>query len=325
MSRNTKFDLGTMLSAPVVNPQYAEAAKTHAEIMNCANMAQQNLYQMALGFKKMRDEKLYKALGYSNFGEYCENETGMKRSNVYNYISVCEKLTPDFVQSIGQTVGMTKLQLLTTISDEQREEITETTDLESTTVRELKAKIEELKSSNAEKDKAQTETNKENQQLRSDRVAAMNRADDAERELTKSKSEKLDLRRKIHSLESKIKELESRPIVVAVQDDSEKAEQLLEEQQKHAEELADLHKQIDILHGKLDKAKSDMGEQEERDENYVFWLAALRNAKSALLDLTIACARYDNTFGYRDARNLAEKFISDIDNSQNKGGMEDGR
>lgn len=321
MSRNTKFDLDTMLSAPAINPQYAEAAKTHAEIMNCAAMAQQNLYQMALGFKKMRDERLYEALGYNNFGEYCEKETGMRRRNVYNYIAICEKLPSDFVQSTAQ-IGMQKLQLLTTISDEQREEITEAVDLESTTVKELKAKIEELK---AEKDKAQAEINKENQQLRTDRVEAMNRADNAERVLSKAKNDNADLQKKIHSLESEIKELESRPIEVAVQDDSEKAEQLLEEQQKHAEELADLHKQIDILHGKLDKAKSDMGEQEERDENYVFWLAALRNAKSALLDLTIACARYDNTFGYRDARNLAEKFISDIDNSQNKGGMEDGR
>lgn len=85
----------------------------------------------------MRDSKLYKELGYSNFGDYCEQETEIKKSNVYNYIAIAEKLPEKFVQSIGQ-IGMTKLTLLTTIPEETRTEIIETTDLETTSVRELK-------------------------------------------------------------------------------------------------------------------------------------------------------------------------------------------
>lgn len=85
-----------------VNERYIEALNLNKKIIVSAQLAQQNLYEMCMGFKKMRDDKLYKELGYSDFGEYCENETGFKRSQVYSYIAVAEKLPTDFVQSTGQ-------------------------------------------------------------------------------------------------------------------------------------------------------------------------------------------------------------------------------
>lgn len=109
--------------------------------------AQQSLYDMCMGFKEMRDSKLYKELGYQNFDDYCEQETGFTRMNVYRYISIAEKLPRDFVTSMLQ-IGMTKLTLLTTIPEETRTEIIENTDLENTSVRELKAKLAELQKKN---------------------------------------------------------------------------------------------------------------------------------------------------------------------------------
>ena len=109
-------------------------------IITAAQLAQQSLYEMCMGFKEMRDSKLYKDLGYSDFGDYCESETGFKRAQVYSYISVAEKLPADFVQSTGQ-IGIQKLYLLSKISEEERAEITQNTDLESSTVRELEQQI----------------------------------------------------------------------------------------------------------------------------------------------------------------------------------------
>lgn len=56
----------------------------------------------------MRDSKLYKELGYSDFGDYCEQETGFKRANVYNYINVVERLPEEFVYSSRQ-IGIKNL------------------------------------------------------------------------------------------------------------------------------------------------------------------------------------------------------------------------
>ena len=86
----------------------------------------------------MRDGKLYKELGYQNFEDYCETEVGIKRRQVYNYISIVEKLPEDFVQPVAQ-IGMSKLYLLSTLSEGEREEVMQTTDVEKVSKRELEA------------------------------------------------------------------------------------------------------------------------------------------------------------------------------------------
>lgn len=130
--------------------EFAKASALNAQIINSARMAQQNIYDMATGFKQMRDEKLYIALGYKNFGDYCEKETGMSRQNVYKYINVVEKLPKEFVAPCDnkKQLGLQKLTLLATISEQQRETIVETVDLESTTVKELKEQIKSLQTEN---------------------------------------------------------------------------------------------------------------------------------------------------------------------------------
>lgn len=184
-----------------LSAEYIKAAELDRRIKTSAQLAQQSLYDMCMGFKKMRDSRLYKELGYSDFGEYCEQETGFKRTNVYNYISVAENLPEDFVHSSGQ-IGIKKLTLLSTLSDEQRETITETTDIENTTVKELKAKIDSVKKQN-------------------DALHEEMRYREEEHE---TKSQKFKDR--IAELEAEIKELESRPIEVAVETDSKEVANL---------------------------------------------------------------------------------------------------
>jgi len=184
-----------------LSAEYIKAAELDRRIKTSAQFAQQSLYDMCMGFKEMRDSRLYKELGYSDFGEYCEQETGFKRTNVYNYISVAENLPEDFVHSSGQ-IGIKKLTLLSTLSDEQRETITETTDIENTTVKELKAKIDSVKKQN-------------------DALHEEMRYREEEHE---TKSQKFKDR--IAELEAEIKDLESRPIEVAVETDSKEVANL---------------------------------------------------------------------------------------------------
>ena len=122
--------------------KFEKAYGLHQRILVTAQMAQKNLYDMCIMLKQMRDEKLYKELGYQNFEEYCEEEVGMKRRNAYNYIAAIEKIKN--VQSIAQ-IGMTKLSLLASLSESQQEEIQEKVKVEDVSVRELKAEIAKLK------------------------------------------------------------------------------------------------------------------------------------------------------------------------------------
>lgn len=180
-----------------LSAEYIKAAELDRRIKTSAQLAQQSLYDMCMGFKEMRDSRLYKELGYSDFGEYCEQETGFSRMNVYNYIRVAEKLPQDFVNSSLQ-IGVKKLTLLAKLSDEERTELAENIDLESTTVKELKAKIDILQN---ERDRAM-ESNAE-----------------ASHQVFMADKKVLEMKNKVTQLEAEIKELENRPIEVAVETD----------------------------------------------------------------------------------------------------------
>ena len=150
----------------------------------------------------MRDSKLYKELGYNTFEDYCEQETAIKRRQVYSYINVIEKLPYDFVQSTAQ-IGVQKLYLLSSLSEEERTEITENTDLENTSVRELEQQIRQIR---AEKDKAVA-----------DKSAAEAEASAAAQQAKSLEKAKNALSQQIAALEAEIKELENRPVEVAVE------------------------------------------------------------------------------------------------------------
>ena len=245
--------------------KYAEAVQLNAQIMTSAKAAQQNLYDMAMGFKKMRDDKLYKELGYDNFGDYCEGETGMKRQSVYEYISIVDKLPTDFVRSTLQ-IGKQKLFLLSTLDEEHRAEIIENTDLESTTVKELREQIEQLKQSEA-KTKSQLEhvntvyEDMYNSCMRNKRLY----------------DEQLD---KNTALERQLKELESRPRDVAVDTEElnrrlteasaklqkQAAEQVAEERRDFADKLNRMEEERDRLESRIAELESSENSTEQKDK-----------------------------------------------------------
>lgn len=185
-----------------VTDDYVKAVNLNYHIKAAAQVAQQSLYEMCIGFKEMRDSKLYKELGYNTFEDYCEKETGIKRRQVYRYIEVIEKLPSDFV-SPGTQIGVKKLYLLSSLSEEERTEITEKTDLENTSVRELEQQIRQIR---AEKDKAVA-----------DKSAAEAEASAAAQQAKSLEKAKNALSQQIAALEAEIKELENRPIEVTAE------------------------------------------------------------------------------------------------------------
>lgn len=171
-----------------------------------AQLAQQSLYDMCTAIKEMRDSKLYKELGYQNFEDYCEQEVGIKHSQAYRFISVAEKFDVNSFPSMGK-IGMTKLSLLAELDEPTRTEIIENTDLENTTVRELKGRIKAL------------EQQADNAQAIADKLTKSENK--AWGEVSKLQTDSEMQKDKIAQLEQQIKELESRPIEVITNDSDE--------------------------------------------------------------------------------------------------------
>lgn len=224
------------MSEITVSEQHKHAIELHQKIIVSANLAQQNIWDMCVSLKAMRDNKLYKELGYQNFEGYCETEVGFSARNARNYIAIVERVNLENRKSISH-LGMTKLSLLATISEPEQAEIAEKLDLESTTVKQLKAEIDSLK---AEKQVATDKNIDYCKQLNEER-------------------------NKNFRLTNKVQELESRPIEVAVAEPSDNERRLNEtikalerENIKHYDELeAEYRNNEKIVRKQLEDEKQE--------------------------------------------------------------------
>jgi len=297
-----------------VTDQYIAAVNLNRRIITAAQLAQQSLYEMCMGFKEMRDSKLYKELGYSNFEDYCEQETGITRQQVHKYIVVAEKLPKDFVNP-GLQIGIRKLYLLASLSEEERTEITDNTDLENTTVKALEQQIKELR---AEKDKAVADKSAAEAltSVQADRAATLEKA-------------KTALSEQIADLKIQIEELENRPIETAVEyrmpenavtldayqklaEDFDAERQQLEgdlitEKRRAHSEKAELEEKLRKLQQEYDALKSEPPQPAATDTSEVF-KAYFKTAYDALNRLV----EYTKSQNNADYRTRTEKLIETV-------------
>lgn len=225
--------------AVIVSEDYTKAITLTRSIIANAQAAQQSLYEVCKGLKEMRDGKLYKELGYTNFEDYTENEVGIKRRQAYTYIQIASGLPSDFVQSTAQ-IGTEKLALLAKLDEPTRKTVTEQVDVESVTVKELREQITALTNDKSKQESeiadlaqqldAAQETIQSKSKLFEDFAASKNRdiarisgeKSEAAEKLRKKSAEYVKAQNRILSLEKQIKELENRPVEVAVSEDESK-------------------------------------------------------------------------------------------------------
>ncbi len=237
-----------------------QAKQLDMKIKTAAQLAQQSLYEMCMAFKEMRDKKLYKELGYSSFEDYCEQETGFSRRNVYNYISISEKLPEEFVNSSAQ-IGVKKLTLLAKLSDDERQEVAE--NITDTTVKDLQEQIKLLRQRNDDMAADQAEAHKL-------------------KELSDSKAEEVkELQSRIRSLQTQIKQLEERPIEVAVQEDSEEKKAL-------QERIDALEDELRLYYDTIHRLQTECVpiEEDTRKTKFKAYLLAAGNALENLIAYT---------------------------------------
>lgn len=121
----------------------------HNNILNAGAIITNSVISLSKNLKVMRDEKLYLEADCETFEDYAEKICGLKRSQAYKYIQVIEKLGEDFVHSSGQ-IGITKLTMLSSLPEEERQAVIETVNIEDSSVTELKSEIEKLTKKNTE-------------------------------------------------------------------------------------------------------------------------------------------------------------------------------
>lgn len=118
------MDFNEIMSAELaeLNNEQQSFLVLHKTIMANGNAAYMSAVQMARGLKEMRDSGRYKAGGFETFGEYAESACGIKERQAYNYISIIENLSGEFLQSTAK-IGVSKLALLASMSAKDRDDL----------------------------------------------------------------------------------------------------------------------------------------------------------------------------------------------------------
>lgn len=267
------------MSEITVSEQHRQAIELHQKIIVSANLAQQNIWDMCNGLKTMRDNKLYKELGYQNFEDYCETEVGFSARNARNYIAIVERVNLENRKSISH-LGMTKLSLLATISEPEQAEIAEKLDLENTTVKQLKAEIDKLKDEKQEATDKSIDYCRQLNNAKKDADYYKQQADTSKESYRNIENQLAEEKNKNFKLTNKVQELESRPIEVAVAEPTDYERRLNEtiksiekENEKHNDRLeAEYRENEKIVRKQLEDEKQEAlrkqkEEYEERLKN----------------------------------------------------------
>lgn len=266
------------MSEITVSEQHKQAIELHQKIIVSANLAQQNIWDMCNGLKTMRDNKLYKELGYQNFEDYCETEVGFNRTQAHKYISIIENTSENVYSS--KHLGVSKLYLLSTISEPEQAEIAEKLDLENTTVKQLKAEIDSLKAEKQEATDKSIDYCRQLNNAKKDADYYKQQADTSKESYRNIENQLAEEKNKNFKLTNKVQELESRPIEVAVAEPSDNERRLNEtiktlerENIKHYDELEEEYRNNEkIVRKQLEDEKQEAlrkqkEEYEERLKN----------------------------------------------------------
>ncbi len=243
MSENTI----TTVPTGELTERQEKAYRLHQQIIANERIAAQSLVEVGRDLKTMRDEKLYTEIGCENFGDYCEQRAGIKERQGYNFVAVYERFGERLAEL--QSVGITKLLEIAKLDEDDAEEIIESGELEEMSVRELKEKCEEYKKRceqltlEIEEKLEEADSNNdilaENERLKKELQHAQSATATVDANFQRSEKSRIEAQNKNRELEARIKELEEKPVEVAVQKPSdEEIKKIKDKAKKDAEKAA---------------------------------------------------------------------------------------
>lgn len=308
-------EMNNMVQAGIktaMSEEFKKAYTVHLSIKQNGETAATALTEMCKSLKQMRDEKLYTELGFDTFENYVENngDYSFKARQAYTYISTYEKLGSILLQS-NANAGITKLSLLAELPGYEREDFTQEHDLETESVSRLKAEIEKLKPkaeqcSMFEKraDDAEAELEKTKTELETIEDEILKKATEDNRDMS---NQLANAERELAELKAENKELKDKPIDVAVEKPSE---------EDIAKIKADLEKEI------YEKADKDWLENQKKiEQEYEQKLQAEReksDKEKADLEKKIKAGTTEESkvafkFYFDDVQTSLKKFVDLIE------------
>ena len=240
----------------------------HERICYNAKKSAEHWVEMASAIREMRDSKHYKAAGFEDFADYTVNALRIKERQAYNYISVIEKLPEAFIKAHA-TIGVTKLALLTSVSEEEREEILEKLDIDAmtTTAADINAAV---KAAIEERDKAQQQLEfvlGEKLELEKENANYQTEYSDLVKEQNGIRADKKRLEEENKELRAKLEEKDEPTVVY--QPDPEQAKKLDKaEEEKHVleDELASKDKALESERAAKSAMEKEMEDLRKRLE-----------------------------------------------------------
>ena len=245
------------MSEEIMLTEKQQAEALHKQITGYGEVIYQSLYGMCTAIKQMRDSKLYRALGHATFEGYAQDMLGMTARQAYSYIAIADKLSEDFVKSTSQ-IGIQKLYLLAMAPEETRSEIVENTDLAETTVRELKMKLAQAEKKNEVLSEQVSEAEQQAADAKKSEEKALRRASVLETDSGFQRQKIEQLEAQVSEQADQIKELEARPVEVAVPEPSHEVQNMQDamrrinaEQEAYNAKVENEHfKQVQEIHAK---------------------------------------------------------------------------
>ena len=134
----------TTSNTQISSERQDRAAKLTQQIIANGKIAASSMIEMGRDLKTVRDERLFTELGFESFEEYCEKKCGIGKRHGYNFIQVYEKFGEEKLKQLQQ-LGITKLLEIAKLDDEDAEDLMQHNDVNSLSVRELSAKVEEYR------------------------------------------------------------------------------------------------------------------------------------------------------------------------------------
>lgn len=219
-----------------------------------AKIAAESMVAVGRDLKEMRDEKLYKEMGCETFEAYCDKMTPIKQRQAYNFIRCYEKYGERLSELTD--IGITKLTLMSALDDEDSDALIDSGDAEQLSVRELEQRVKELQSKCEQLTLDLGEKSKEE-----------NKLEKLKNDMEKLKAE-LAAQQDIQAKkDERIKELENKPVEVAVAQPSKADLDAIEKKvkAKHDKELKEaLKKAEDAQKAAVEAARNEGAAEIER-------------------------------------------------------------
>lgn len=254
----------------IVSDDYLHAEELHKRVKATVHSMKISFVELGKMLKEMRDGKLYKELGYQNFEDYCKTEVEINRRYAYELIGIAEKLPEDFVRS-AHKIGVKKLSLLAMLNPEQREEVIQTVNVESVTVKELQSQISQMKTRQKQDAEKITELTLEKEEIYQQMEAVQERIDGLE-------AEKQQAQKRIEELESKPIEHYSQSV-----EELKEIERLTTENNQLKIENEALEEQRTELETKINELDSPLTSGENRHKVEAEIAQAINNATKGLI------------------------------------------